>query len=112
MNLALDATPENIQSQHNTLLRYVGDTRYTRFKKQLMDKAERIKKLGLSTQFFITNIRASSKGYLDISGIFKSSIGTTVSDEKRQHYRVSVGMQSGRPILKNLIEINERGEKI
>jgi conjugal transfer pilus assembly protein TraE len=109
LQLALNRSPQNAESQINELLKYVAPSSYAELKKQLMVEVERQKEDLVSTVFYPGNISVMEETQ---AVLIEGSLNTWVSDKlvktENKKYLIKFGYQ-GRIYIEEIKDVtNEK----
>lgn len=107
-DLLLNVTPANVAMKHQLFLRYVDARWYGRFKGDLVEQAERLKKEHMAANFNMTNIRVDAKNFIVlISGDMQYITGDAMQPLKHLTYQMDFVYESGLLKIKSFEEVNK-----
>lgn len=100
MDLLLNVTPEDVDSQHAELLKMVASKYRPVLIPKLADLAKNIKENNISQNFYIDSIRIiQDSGVVYINGELREYIDNTLSHSTNQIYRLDFKVQNYRTVL-------------
>ena len=102
-----NVTPDNVDFQHELLLRHTDPTYYDALKSHLLAEADRIKEQHISTAFFpVGDVRVDTKNSeAVITGDLKSYVGDTALPTQRVAYHFVYRFHSYSPSIKLFEEV-------
>jgi len=100
MDLLLNVTPENVDAQHDELLRIVASKYRPLLMSKLDEFAKGIKANNISQNFYIDSIRIiQDSGVVYINGTLREYIDNTLSHSTNQVYRLNFRVQNYNTVL-------------
>lgn len=98
--LALNVTADNVDYQHEVLLRYADPAYYVRLKPELVSLADKIKKEHITTAFFPIDVKIDCKhNEAIIVGDLKTYVGDTILPVKRMSYHFAYRFNAFSPLV-------------
>lgn len=112
VSLLLNVTPENIDFQHEQLLRHVDSSGYERLKTSLLARSARVKDQHVSTVFFPSgDVKIDSKNQVAIiQGDLKSFVGDLALPSEHIKYKIQYQIRDYLPLIKTVEEIKPVGD--
>lgn len=100
MDLLLNVTPEDVDSQHKELLGMVASKYRPVLMPKLAELAKNIKENNISQNFYIDSIRIiQDSGVVYVNGELREYIDNTLSHSTTQIYRLNFKVQNYRTVL-------------
>lgn len=106
--LRLNATPSNVDQQHQVLLRYIYPNFYSEIKSILEQEEERIKSFHIAMNFFPTNVEVNENNwFVRITGDLQSTIGEEKQEPRHISYQIGFHYDAGRLLVKSFEEVKK-----
>lgn len=113
MDLLLNVTPENIDAQHEELLKMVASKYRPMLQTKLTAVSDGIKTNNISENFYIDSIRIiQDSGVVYIKGTLNEYIDNTLSHSTSQIYRLNFRVQNYNTVLDNFELIPENDPQL
>ena len=104
--LRFNITPNTIENQRETLLRYVSPEYYESLKIELINEAERMTKGHINTAFYPVDVKTDVKHFETlVTGDLIVTIGANQLPVRRVIYKICYSYNNYRLLVKKLIEV-------
>jgi conjugal transfer pilus assembly protein TraE len=108
MGLFMDYTPDSANGQYSELLESFSSGAYPEYKEKLTTLADDIKTTKVSGSFSIQKITHHDGNVIDVSGIKKQFLESSLASDEVVTYRIKYEVVNG---MFRLVEINEVSDK-
>ena len=109
--MRLNVTPENVDYQHEALLRFVDSSYYGVFKGQLVAERDHLVDEHINTAFYPAQVKVDAKQLkVMISGDIHSSISDEKFTPRNVTYEIVYSYNQGRLLIKSFNEIYKHAE--